>query len=202
MGLPDRTSTTSKTWANVPHIINRGADWYAGIGTENSKGTKVFSLVGKVNNTGLVEVPMGITLRELIYDIGGGIADGGQFKAVQTGGPSGGCLPAVLLDLPVDFDEPDRGRLHDGLGRHDRHGRAHLHGRRGALLHGLPAWTNRAASARPAARASAQMHADPGAASARARGQESDLDAAARICVTSLRRARCARWARPRPTRS
>lgn len=94
-----------ETWANVPLIINRGADWYRSIGTESSKGTKIFSLVGKVNNTGLVEVPMGITLREIIFDIGGGIKEGKKFKAVQTGGPSGGCLPESMLDLPVDFDE-------------------------------------------------------------------------------------------------
>ena len=93
-----------ETWANVPLIINRGADWFASIGTEKSKGTKVFSLVGKIRNTGLVEVPMGITLREIIYDIGGGIPDGKKFKAVQTGGPSGGCIPESLLDLPVDYD--------------------------------------------------------------------------------------------------
>ena len=93
-----------ETWANVPLIINRGADWYSQIGTEGSKGTKIFSLVGKINNTGLVEVPMGITLREMIYDIGGGIPNGKRFKAVQTGGPSGGCIPESLLDLPVDFD--------------------------------------------------------------------------------------------------
>ena len=93
-----------ETWATVPSIISRGADWFAGIGTEKSKGTKVFSLVGKINNTGLVEVPMGITLREIIYDIGGGIPDGKKFKAVQTGGPSGGCIPADLLDLPIDYE--------------------------------------------------------------------------------------------------
>ncbi len=94
-----------ETWANVPLIVSRGAEWYAGIGTEGSKGTKIFSLVGKINNTGLVEVPMGITLRDIIYDIGGGIPEGKKFKAVQTGGPSGGCIPESLLDLPVDFDE-------------------------------------------------------------------------------------------------
>jgi len=94
-----------ETWANVPVIIERGAEWFASIGSEGSKGTKVFSLVGKVSNTGLVEVPMGITLREIIYDIGGGPPEGKQFKAVQTGGPSGGCIPAQFLDLPVDFDE-------------------------------------------------------------------------------------------------
>jgi len=93
-----------ETWANVPLIINRGADWYSQIGTEGSKGTKIFSLVGKINNTGLVEVPMGIRLREIIYDIGGGIPHGKKFKAIQTGGPSGGCLPESLIDLPVDFD--------------------------------------------------------------------------------------------------
>ncbi len=97
-----------ETWANVPIIVNRGADWYTGIGTQNSKGTKIFSLVGKVNNTGLVEVPMGMTLREIVYEIGGGIPGGKQCKAVQTGGPSGGCIPDSLLDIPVDFDELDR----------------------------------------------------------------------------------------------
>lgn len=100
-----------ETWANIPQIILRGASWFASIGTRGSNGnggstgTKVFSLVGKVNNTGLVEVPMGITLREIIYDIGGGIKDNKKFKAVQTGGPSGGFLPESLLDIPVDFDE-------------------------------------------------------------------------------------------------
>ena len=94
-----------ETWANVPLIINKGADWFAGIGTEKSKGTKIFSLVGKVNNTGLIEVPMGITLREIIYDIGGGVQNKRPFKAVQTGGPSGGMLPESLLDLEVDFDK-------------------------------------------------------------------------------------------------
>ena len=93
-----------ETWANVPLIIKNGADWFSKIGTEGSKGTKIFSLVGKIKNTGLVEVPMGITLREIVYDVGGGIPDGGKFKAVQTGGPSGGCIPESLLDLPVDYD--------------------------------------------------------------------------------------------------
>ena len=94
-----------ETWANVPVIIERGAKWFAGMGTEKSKGTKVFSLVGKVRNTGLVEVPMGTTLREIVYDIGGGIPKKRKFKAVQTGGPSGGCIPESLLDLPVDFEK-------------------------------------------------------------------------------------------------
>ena len=93
-----------ETWANIRHIINRGAKWFSSIGTETSKGTKVFSLVGKVNNTGLVEVPMGITLREMIFDIGGGIPGGKKFKAVQIGGPSGGCIPESLLDLPIDYE--------------------------------------------------------------------------------------------------
>ncbi len=94
-----------ETWANVPLIINRGADWFTSVGTESSKGTKIFSLVGKIVNTGLVEVPMGMTLREIIFTIGGGIPDGKKFKAVQTGGPSGGCIPEHLLDLQVGFDE-------------------------------------------------------------------------------------------------
>jgi len=98
------TLNNVETWANVPVIISRGADWFASIGTQGSTGTKVFSLVGKVKNTGLVEVPMGVTLRHIIYDIGGGIGGDKQFKAVQTGGPSGGCVPAEHLDLPVDFD--------------------------------------------------------------------------------------------------
>ena len=93
-----------ETYANVAQIILNGADWFAAMGTEKSKGTKVFALGGKINNTGLVEVPMGTPLRTIIYDIGGGIPNGKKFKAVQTGGPSGGCLPAELLDTPVDYD--------------------------------------------------------------------------------------------------
>jgi NADH:ubiquinone oxidoreductase subunit F (NADH-binding)/NAD-dependent dihydropyrimidine dehydrogenase PreA subunit len=93
-----------ETWANVPLIINKGSQWFSSIGTEKSKGTKIFSLVGKVKNTGLVEVPMGITLKEIIFNIGGGQQDGRKIKAVQTGGPSGGCIPASLFDLAVDFD--------------------------------------------------------------------------------------------------
>ena len=93
-----------KTFAYVPVIINQGADWYASIGTETSKGTAVFALTGKTQNSGLIEVPMGISLRDIIYEIGGGIIGGKQFKAVQTGGPSGGCLPASLLDLPIDYE--------------------------------------------------------------------------------------------------
>ena len=93
-----------ETLACVPYILREGAEKFASVGTEKSKGTKVFALGGKVNNVGLVEVPMGTTLRELIYDIGGGIPDGKQFKAIQTGGPSGGCLTAEYLDEPIDFD--------------------------------------------------------------------------------------------------
>jgi len=114
-GLWDKPTCLNnvETWANVPQIIVRGASWFTGIGTGDvtsdpwggSKGTKVFSLSGKVNNTGLIEVPMGITLRKIIYDIGGGIRDGKKFKAVQTGGPSGGFIPEALLDLPVDYEE-------------------------------------------------------------------------------------------------
>jgi NADH-quinone oxidoreductase subunit F len=94
-----------ETWSNVPLIINNGADYFTSIGTDGSKGTKIFSLVGKVNNTGLVEVPMGITLRDIIYKVGGGVPGDKKFKAVQTGGPSGGCIPEEHLDIKVDFDE-------------------------------------------------------------------------------------------------
>jgi NADH:ubiquinone oxidoreductase subunit F (NADH-binding) len=93
-----------ETWANVPLIVKRGAEWYSQIGTPKSKGTKIFSLVGKIRHGGQVEVPMGIKLREIIYDIGGGIKDGKKFKAVQTGGPAGGFLPAEFLDLAIDYD--------------------------------------------------------------------------------------------------
>ncbi len=106
-GVRDKPSCLNnvETWATVPLIINKGADWFAQLGTEGSKGTKIFSLVGKVNNTGLVEVPMGITLRDIIYKLGGGIPGDKKFKAVQTGGPSGGCIPEEQLDMKVDFDE-------------------------------------------------------------------------------------------------
>jgi len=93
-----------ETWANVPVIVMRGGNWYAKVGTSTSKGTKVFSLVGAINNTALIEVPMGITLRDVVYKVGGGIPDGRRFKAIQTGGPSGGCIPEQLLDLPVDYE--------------------------------------------------------------------------------------------------
>jgi bidirectional [NiFe] hydrogenase diaphorase subunit len=93
-----------ETFANIPPILRNGGAWYAAIGTEKSKGTKVFALAGRIENTGLIEVPMGITLREIIFDIGGGIPGGRKFKAVQTGGPSGGCIPEQHLDMPVDYD--------------------------------------------------------------------------------------------------
>lgn len=105
-GLWGRPTTINnvETWANVPLIIENGPDWYRGIGSERSKGTKIFSLVGKIKNTGLVEVPMGLPLRKIIYDIGGGIPDRKRLKAVQMGGPSGGCIPADLIDTPVDYE--------------------------------------------------------------------------------------------------
>lgn len=103
LGKPTNVNNV-ETLASIPAIINKGADWFASIGTEKSKGTKVFALAGKINNVGLIEVPMGTTLREIIYEIGGGIKNGKKFKAVQTGGPSGGCLTEKHLDIPIDFD--------------------------------------------------------------------------------------------------
>ncbi|MFC1924548.1 NADH-ubiquinone oxidoreductase-F iron-sulfur binding region domain-containing protein [Chloroflexota bacterium] len=106
VGIYDKPTLLNnvKTFAFVPLILNKGAEWFAGVGTEKSTGTAVFALTGKVTNCGLIEVPMGITLREIIYEVGGGIASGKKFKAVQTGGPSGGCLPESLLDTPIDYD--------------------------------------------------------------------------------------------------
>jgi NADH:ubiquinone oxidoreductase subunit F (NADH-binding)/(2Fe-2S) ferredoxin/NAD-dependent dihydropyrimidine dehydrogenase PreA subunit len=103
LGKPTNVNNV-ETFANIPVIINKGAGWFNKIGTEKSKGTKVFALAGKINNVGLIEVPMGTTLREVIYDIGGGIKDGKEFKSVQTGGPSGGCLTKDFLDTPIDYD--------------------------------------------------------------------------------------------------
>lgn len=102
-GFPTNVNNV-ETFANIPIIIDKGAEWFSSVGTERSKGTKVFALAGKINNVGLIEVPMGTTLREVIYDIGGGIKNGKKFKAVQTGGPSGGCLTEKHLDIPIDFD--------------------------------------------------------------------------------------------------
>ena len=106
-GVWDKPSALNnvETWANIPLIINNGAEWFASIGTAGSKGTKIFALAGTVNNTGLVEIPMGMTLRDLIFKIGGGIRNEKKFKGVQTGGPSGGVIPEQFLDSPVDFDE-------------------------------------------------------------------------------------------------
>jgi NADH-quinone oxidoreductase subunit F len=105
-----------ETWANIPLIIKKGADFFSSIGTEGSKGTKIFSLVGKVNNTGLVEVPMGVSMKDIIFKIGGGVPGGKKFKAVQTGGPSGGCIPENMLDIKVDFDELTRAGAMMGSG--------------------------------------------------------------------------------------
>jgi NADH:ubiquinone oxidoreductase subunit F (NADH-binding) len=103
LGKPTNVNNV-ETFANIPVILLKGAKWFSGIGTENSKGTKVFALAGKINNVGLIEVPMGTTLREVIFEIGGGIKSGKKFKAVQTGGPSGGCLTEKHLDTPIDYD--------------------------------------------------------------------------------------------------
>jgi bidirectional [NiFe] hydrogenase diaphorase subunit len=105
-----------ESFANISQIIARGSDWYSGIGTEKSKGTKIFALTGTVNNTGLIEVPMGISLREIIFDIGGGIPNNKAFKAVQTGGPSGGCMPTEYLDIPVDYESLQKAGSHMGSG--------------------------------------------------------------------------------------
>jgi len=97
-----------ETWANIPLIIDKGGEWYSTIGTEKSKGTKIFSLIGNINNTGLVEIPMGMTLKEIIFDIGGGIPNKRALKAIQIGGPSGGCVPESMIDLSIDYDELTR----------------------------------------------------------------------------------------------
>ncbi len=126
-----------ETYANVPQIILKGADWFASMGTEKCKGTKVFALGGKIKNTGLVEIPMGTTLRTIVEEIGGGIPGGKKFKAAQTGGPSGGCIPASLIDTPIDYDNLHCHRQHDGLWRPHCHGRGHLHGGYRQVLPGI-----------------------------------------------------------------
>ena len=135
-GMPTLINNV-ETFANVPAIIRRGADWFAGIGTEKSKGTKVFSLTGKVRNTGLVEVPLGTPLRTIVEEIGGGAADGGTIKAVQTGGPSGGCIPAELLDTPVDYESLAQLGSIMGSGGMIVMDQDNEHGRRRPLLHGV-----------------------------------------------------------------
>jgi NADH:ubiquinone oxidoreductase subunit F (NADH-binding) len=125
-----------ETFANVAAIIDKGAAWFASIGTEKSKGTKVFALAGKVTRTGLIEVPMGTPLRHIVYEMAGGVPDGRAFKAAQTGGPIGGCIPAALLDTPVDYESLGP-RLDHGLGRAHRDGRDHVHGGRREVLHGV-----------------------------------------------------------------
>ncbi len=142
-----------ETFANIPWIITHGAEAYAALGVENCRGTKAFSLAGKVVNGGLVEVPMGTTLRHVIFDVGGGIKDGRQFKAVQLGGPSGGCIPAEPARHAGRLREPRRDRRHRRLRRHGRRRRRDLHGRPGALLPRLHAEGVAAASACPAASA-------------------------------------------------
>ena len=117
-----------ETLGTIAHIITGGAEAYAARGTEKSKGTKIFSLVGQVNNTGLVEVPMGMTLRELIYEVGGGVKGGRALKAVQSGGPSGGCIPAHMMHLPIDYESLAQAGAIMGLGWPCRYGRDHLHG--------------------------------------------------------------------------
>ncbi len=122
LGKPTNVNNV-ETFANIPVIINKGHEWFSSIGTQKSKGTKVFALAGKVNNVGLIEVPMGITLREVIFEIGGGIKNNKKFKAVQIGGPSGGCLTDKHLDVPIDYDSLIASRCNDGFRRYDHHGR-------------------------------------------------------------------------------
>ncbi len=126
-----------ETFANIPTIIEKGGDWFASIGTKASPGTKVFALAGRVVRTGLVEVPIGTPLRTILYDLGGGVPAGYEFKAAQTGGPAGGCIPAEYLDLPMDYDSLTAHRHDDGVGRTDRDGYFVLHGGRRAILHGV-----------------------------------------------------------------
>ena len=161
-----------ETYANVCQIILNGADWFASMGTERSKGTKVFALGGKIVNTGLVEIPMGTPLREIIYDIGGGIPNGKAFKAVQTGGPSGGCIPAKYLDIPIEYDS--------------------------LASSATSRWTSPAASARRAASArGACWRSSSASRAARARTATSK---SSRRWPRTSRRPPCAAWARPRPT--
>ena len=140
-----------ETFANVPPIYRKGAEWFAGIGTEKSKGTKVFALAGKINNTGLIEVPMGTPLRQIVEEMGGGAPDGGKIKAVQTGGPSGGCIPGAASRHAGGLRIARQARLHHGFGRHDRDGRDHATWWTSRGFSWNSAWTNPAANAFPAA---------------------------------------------------
>ena len=126
-----------ETLANIPLILERGGAWFKNIGTEDSPGTKVFALTGKIEHSGLVEVPMGTTLREIVYDVGGGILGGKKFKAVQTGGPSGGVITADFLDTPIDFASLRKIGSMMGFRRYDRHGRERLHSGCNQVLHGI-----------------------------------------------------------------
>ena len=133
-GMPSNINNV-ETWYNIAPIITKGPAWFTETGSAKSSGTKVFSLVGKVMNTGLVEMPLGTPLKTFIYDIGGGGMHGHNVKAVQTGGPSGGCIPHEMFDTPVDYESLAQARLDHGLGRHGGDGRRQLHGRRRPLLH-------------------------------------------------------------------
>ena len=126
-----------ETFANIAPIIRHGAEWFAGIGTEKSKGTKVFALAGKITNTGIIEVPMGTPLREIVEEMGGGAPDGGKVKAVQTGGPSGGCIPAQHLDTPVDYESLATLGSIMGSGGMIVMDETNQHGRCGPLFHGV-----------------------------------------------------------------
>ena len=134
------------------------ATWFAAIGTEKSKGTKVFALAGRVNNTGLIEVPMGITLRDIVFEIGGGIPEGRKFKAVQTGGPSGGCMPERVPRHAGGLRVAGRGGFDHGLGRHDRDGRDLVHGRRGQVSSWTSACTESCGKCIPCRVGTGQMH--------------------------------------------
>ena len=135
-GMPTLLNNV-ETYANIAPIIRKGSAWFAAIGTAKSTGTKVFALAGKIRNTGLIEVPMGISLRKVVFDIGGGTPEGTEFKAAQTGGPSGGCIPAEHLDVPVDYESLSSRRLHHGQRRDDRHGLHVEHGGCRKVLHGF-----------------------------------------------------------------
>ena len=164
-----------------------------------AKGTKVFALGGKITNTGLVEIPMGTTLRTIVEEIGGGVPNGKKFKAAQTGGPSGGCIPASLIDTPIDYDISQRHRLHDGLRRPDRHGRGQLHGGHRQVLPGV----HRGRVLRQVLPLPHRHQAAAGAADQDHRGQRRAWRTwtPSRSCATTSSSPPCAAWARPPPTR-